>query len=305
MYELRVCVTLDCNFKCIYCSKDGEGIYSERKNLSNDEMVDMIERLTWIGVSSVRFTGGEPFLRKDFLTLAEAVLKLKGIKNISVVTNGSLLNDRIIDYIAKEKIFSNVTISLDTLQCEKFERITSVNAGMTVIENIKKLSSKGVNTWINLVLMKDNLMEIEQILDFCKQERVNLKVLDLYNNSDYVSTQSIGELIQEKGFVQKEMRRIPGNLGTPMQCFMQNGIYVTLKNSLEGTTYSETACSRCSRFPCQLGIVGPIMTHDGIIKVCNLGRERGINCFDIKDSHILYKIFQKTGGVEKRWKLMG
>lgn len=299
--ELRICVTLKCNFLCVYCSKDGEGIYSELPELSREEIIELVKRFTRIGVNSVRFTGGEPFCRKDFISIAKDVKAVKGIESVSMVTNGSLLDEDIITEIAEHNIFSYVSISLDTLNKEKFIEITKRNKLDIVIDNIRLMAKKGINLRINFVLTKDNLDEFDKMLDFCIKEKVDLKVLDLYNNKDnFIISERVQQVLSRKQFVFCTERKIPGGFGTPMMEFLGSGIHVIIKDSLLGTTYSEYSCKRCKRYPCQLGVVGPIMTHDGIIKICNLGRERGINCFAANELEELINAF-KSVRYERKW----
>lgn len=302
MYELRVCVTLKCNYRCSYCSKDGEGIYSDRPEMQQGELLEYIKKLCKIGVNTARFTGGEPFCRKDFLDLARNVKNIDGIDSVSVVTNGSMLSDSLIESIANESIFSYVSVSLDTLTEKKYAQITKSNAFDEVIHNIEKLAQKGVCTRINFVLTKENIAEISDMLDFCIRTRVNIKILDLYNNrNSYVEPSKIQKILTDKNFSKNDVVRLPGNLGTPMNVYKGHGIEVIVKDSNEGTVYSEKACKNCKRYPCQLGIVGPIMTHDGVIKVCNLGREKGTNCFDMSQIDKIQEVFETTSELIAGW----
>lgn len=304
MYELRVCVTLKCNYRCSYCSKDGEGIYSDKPEMKRVELLEYIENLCRIGINTVRFTGGEPFCRKDFLDLARNVKSIEGIDSVSVVTNGSMLSDSLIESMVCEKIFSYVSVSLDTLEKKKYAKITKSNTFDKVMHNIEKLVQKGVRTRINFVLTKDNLTEVRDILDFCIRARVDIKILDLYNDKNsYVESSKIKKILSNKNFCRSDVVRLSGNLGTPMNVYQGHGIEVIVKDSNEGTIYSEKACKNCKRYPCQLGIVGPIMTHDGVIKVCNLGREIGTNCFDMSQLDEIQEVFKTTSELNMEWNI--
>ena len=86
-----------------------------------------------------------------------------------------------------------------------------------------------------------------------------------------------------------------------MKVYRGQGIEVIVKDSNNGTRYSVEACKKCKRYPCQLGIVGPIMTHDGVIKVCNLGREKDINCFRINEVDKIRQVLDGTSGLIRGW----
>lgn len=302
MFELRVCVTLKCNYKCTYCSKDGEGIYSDNSNLRDDEIISIVEQLSKKGVSSVRLTGGEPFCRKGLVNLAGRIRNIVGIENVSLVTNGALIDSEVIDLIAKRPVFSYISVSLDTLQREKYREITKSDTLGVVIDNIRLMAKQGIKTRINYVLTKENQNEFDDILEFCINGKIDLKVLDLYNNkSKYVCVDVVKEVLLKKGFVLSSIERIIGDLGTPMEVYEGYDIKIIVKDSRLGTTYSDLACSKCKRYPCQLGVIGPIMTHDGIIKICTLGREMGINCFTIDEIDNLYEALSSVSNVEKKW----
>lgn len=302
MYEIRVCVTLKCNYLCSYCSKDGEGIYSENPELTKEEIIKIITDITTIGVDSVRLTGGEPFCRVGLLDLAYEINKIPGINKLSIVTNGSLITDDIIEKLSKNNPFAYVSVSLDTLSSSKYKDITKRDTFERVINNIIALVQNGIKTRINFVLTKNNVDEIEEIMEFCIREKVDLKILDLYNDDEnFVDATVVEEIAKEKGLRFCREDRLPGELGTPMRVYCGHGIEVIIKDSNKGTVYSSKACEKCPKFPCQLGIVGPIMSHDGIVKICNLGREKGINCFEANELSGIKNALDMAQSVSKAW----
>lgn len=302
MYEIRICVTLKCNYLCSYCSRDGEGIYSEKSELTDEELIQIITNMTTIGIDAVRITGGEPFCRNGLLNLANEIRKIPGINKLSIVTNGSLITKDVIEEISNHNPFDYISVSLDTLSFSKYKEITKRDTMEQVINNIVELVKHGVKTRINFVLTQNNVDEVEKIIEFCIQRKIDLKVLDLYNDTEnFIDMTVVEQIVKEKGFRFYKEDRIPGGLGTPMKVYSGYGIDVILKDSNEGTTYSLKACEKCSKFPCQLGVVGPIMSHDGIIKICNLGRERGINCFGINELDSIKNILDTAKGISKAW----
>ena len=220
MYEIRVCVTLKCNYHCSYCSRDGEGIFSLNHELSNEEIIQRILDMTKIGVNSVRLTGGEPFCRTDLLELAYKIRETVGINRLSIVTNGSLITDKIIKQLSMDNPFEYISVSLDTLKPQKYKSITQKDTLDIVLRNIIALSRNGIKTRVNYVLTSENVDEAEDLLEFCIREKVNLKVLDLYNNTENYVTSSIVEcIVKEKGLQFCREERLPGNLGTPMKVY--------------------------------------------------------------------------------------
>ncbi|MFN3347076.1 MAG: radical SAM protein, partial [Candidatus Bipolaricaulaceae bacterium] len=87
---LRVALTDDCNFQCIYCRP-----FSDRRAkgraLTNEELVRLVKVAVALGVRKVRLTGGEPLLREGIVELVEALASLPGLEELTLTTNGSLL----------------------------------------------------------------------------------------------------------------------------------------------------------------------------------------------------------------------
>ena len=288
MYELRLCITKDCNFKCTYCRPGGEGIYNKNPNMEIDEIKKCIYLLSKEGFDSVRITGGEPFVRKDIVDVINAIGAIEGITNVSLVTNGSLLNYEIIQKLAASKLAS-ITVSLDTFDRDKFKSIVNVDCFDKVIENIILLRSYQLKTRINMVLTAENMNHLAEIMEFCSKHTVDLKILDLNNNGlenwskKYVDLTLITENLR-KNCLKEDILLIRGNVGTPMSCFNFGNYNVIIKDSKKGTCYVED-CQNCKFYPCQTGVISPIITHDGYVKFCNLGDPADFNILKLSEAY--------------------
>ena len=115
---LRISVTDRCNLRCIYCMPE-KGIHLLRHEdiLSFDEIADFTRVAVANGVTKVRITGGEPLVRKGIVTLVGMISAIKGIKDLSMTTNGVLLKQFAQDLRAAG--LQRVNISLDTIDPEK------------------------------------------------------------------------------------------------------------------------------------------------------------------------------------------
>lgn len=275
--EIRVCLTKECNFKCQYCKPGGEGVYNKNKALNKEELLCIIAKLTRFGVGSVRLTGGEPLLRKDFSEIVDELSNLDKINDISLVTNGSLLNEKLVSSISKKNI-KEVTVSLDTIIDKKFANIVGVDCFYKVIDGIKLLRKYDVSARINTVVTKENISEIDKLIELCKEYKISLKLLDLFNNGEeYWKNQfvSLSKIRNELSKVSKNTSvKYPNenNFGSPMSCFELDGMEVIIKDSTIGTCYSDM-CTKCSLYPCQTGVVSLFLTHDGYLKFCTLSNE--------------------------------
>ena len=120
---LRISVTDRCNLRCVYCIPD-EGIaWLKRSELmSYEEIIRIVRIMAGMGLKKVRITGGEPLVRSDLPDLITELSLIKELKDISLSTNGVLL-DKYADSLKKAGI-NRVNISLDTLKENRFKDIS-------------------------------------------------------------------------------------------------------------------------------------------------------------------------------------
>lgn len=120
---LRISVTDRCNLKCIYCMPDG-GLACMRREevLTTSEIVRFASIARRCGVRKVRITGGEPLVRRDILELVAALKRDAGIGELSLTTNGLLL-ESMADRLRAAGL-DRVNVSLDTMDAERYARIT-------------------------------------------------------------------------------------------------------------------------------------------------------------------------------------
>lgn len=151
---LRVSVTDRCNLRCVYCMPP-EGV--ERKPhdeiMRYEEIVQVVKVAAEHGVRKVRLTGGEPLVRTDLPQLIEMIAQIPGIEDISLTTNGLLL-ERMATAL-KQAGLTRINVSLDTLQPEKFARITRGGSLETVMRGLEMAESLGMTPIkINTVAMR-------------------------------------------------------------------------------------------------------------------------------------------------------
>jgi len=134
---LRISVTDKCNFKCIYCftKKKWKWIPHE-EILCFEEIQEIVKTACKLGIKRVRLTGGEPLLRKDIEVLVAMLSSIPQLKDLSLTTNGYFLEEK--GKELKKAGLKRVNISLDTLNPEKFEKLTGVNALKKVLNGLEK-----------------------------------------------------------------------------------------------------------------------------------------------------------------------
>lgn len=173
---LRISLTELCNLRCTYCMP-AEGIQlSPKSHIMNfDEVYTIAKTFVDHGVTKIRLTGGEPFVRKD----VDIVLKKLATLPVELaITSNAVIIDRFIDLL-KECNIKNLNISLDSLIEEKFSKITRRNDFEKVIKNIHRLINEGFNVKINAVLIKGfNDDEIIDFINFTKDLPVNMRFIE-------------------------------------------------------------------------------------------------------------------------------
>lgn len=153
MNYLRLAVTDRCNLRCFYCMPE-EGIKYVPKNdlLSYEEMERLIRLLAKMGITKVRITGGEPFVRKGMIDFLERITSIQGIEQVHITTNGTMTAD-LIPRLQNMGIKS-INLSLDSLNPERFYEITRRNVFFKVRETLDALIEAGMPTKINAVVME-------------------------------------------------------------------------------------------------------------------------------------------------------
>jgi cyclic pyranopterin phosphate synthase len=153
--DLRVSVTDRCNFRCQYCMP-AEGLpWLEREAiLSFEEIERVVSLFASLGVTDVRLTGGEPLVRRDFPTLAAKLSLIDGIEDLSVTTNGFLL-ERDADALVAAGI-QRVNVSIDSLQRDRFYAMTRRDALPRVLAGLEALGRHPhLTVKVNAVAMRE------------------------------------------------------------------------------------------------------------------------------------------------------
>jgi len=175
---LRLSVTDKCNLRCFYCLPKGFKDFEEPENwLTFSEIQRVVKAFASLGVSNFRVTGGEPLVRKNLPKLISKINKIKGVKNISLSTNATLLKKQAMDL--HEAGIDRLNVSLDTLKEERFNDITAGSLADVLdgLETAKKLNFSSIK--INMVVMKGvNDDEIRDMLTFCQQHGFILRLIE-------------------------------------------------------------------------------------------------------------------------------
>lgn len=270
--DLRVSLTDRCNFRCFYCLPHGEPpIAPKDQMLSYEEIEYVCEIFVSLGIQKLRLTGGEPMLRRDIETIVQKLSKLKSptppgeenrLHDLALTTNGYFLPDRAASL--KASGLDRVTISLDSLKRETFQKITGVDVLERVLAGIDAAKTAGLDPIkINAVIVRGhNEDEVVDFAAFARDHDVKMRFIEFmpldsghdWSRSDVVPGKEIRERINEK-FLLRRVDIARGSETSSRYRFADGGpgeIGII-------APVSEPFCGACSRIR---------LTADGQIRTC-------------------------------------
>jgi cyclic pyranopterin phosphate synthase len=182
---LRVAVTDRCNLRCTYCMPpEGVTPIPHEEILRFEEIVRLVSAAVPLGITNVRFTGGEPLVRRDIVDLVRAIRGIDGIQDLSLTTNGTLLAKHAQELA--DAGLSRLNISLDSLKPERFKEITRGGDLGQVFIGIAKAAAAGLRPIkVNMVVVRG--FNDDEILDMAKL------TLDQEIHVRFIELMSIGE----------------------------------------------------------------------------------------------------------------
>lgn len=160
--------------------EEGVSLTANEKLLTGDEIVKLVKFFAKLGVNKIRFTGGEPLVRKDCVDIVRQVGQIEQIKKIGMTTNGIILSRKINEL--KESGLNQLNISLDTLEEKKFEFVTKRKGWSKVMKSIDSALELGFSPLkINCVVMKGlNDDEITNFIEFTKDKVAFINNIKIY-----------------------------------------------------------------------------------------------------------------------------
>lgn len=174
---LRLAVTDRCNLRCFYCMPE-EGIkYLPKKELlSFEEIERIVTMMADMGVTKIRLTGGEPFVRNDIMQLIRKIKSIPGIQNIHLTTNGVLTAKHVPEL---KNLIASVNLSLDTLDPERFKQITHRDEFKATLETFHELIRHDIPVKINAVVMEGkNIQDIVPLVELTRHHPVSVRFIE-------------------------------------------------------------------------------------------------------------------------------
>ena len=165
--SLRVSVTDRCNLRCQFCMPETDDVWLPRESrLSFEELTAIADAFTVTGIDRVRLTGGDPLLRRNLPALVTSLAALPALADLALTTNGVLLADRA--HELRRAGLHRITVSLDTLRRDRFERLARFDELAAVLAGIDAAGRAGfASLKIDTVVMRgvndDELVDLVEL----------------------------------------------------------------------------------------------------------------------------------------------
>lgn len=177
---VRISVTDRCDFRCVYCMAEDMTFLPKKDLLSLEELDRLVGAFSALGTRRIRLTGGEPLVRRNVMSLFEALGKRVasgGLDEVTVTTNGSQLA-RFADELYAHGV-RRVNVSLDTLDPDKFRAVTRWGELSKVLEGIDTALAAGLKIKLNAVALKGvNEDEFNDLIRFCGDRGLDLTLIE-------------------------------------------------------------------------------------------------------------------------------
>jgi cyclic pyranopterin phosphate synthase len=176
---LRLSITDRCNLRCAYCMPAAGMAWLERDQILSFEEIARLTRVcVSLGVGKVRITGGEPLVRRDVVELVARLARIEGVRDLSLTTNGVLLDE--LAAPLRRAGLARLNVSLDSLTPETFERVTRRNLFDRVMRGIEAADAAGFHpVKLNMVVVRGlNDHELEAFATLTRRTRYHVRFLE-------------------------------------------------------------------------------------------------------------------------------
>jgi cyclic pyranopterin phosphate synthase len=279
---LRVSITERCNLTCMYCHHEGaEGCTrgSSEKEMPPELICSIVHTAAKFGVRKVKFSGGEPLLRKDF---EEILACLPSLKEVSATTNGILLAKRA--KTLKAAGLDRVNVSLDSLVPERYEAITGAPPGTLekVLQGIDRAVEAGLTpVKLNMVLLRGvNDDEIDSMMDFIRPYggQVILQLIELMDIDPELAPYMIDSESLKKTLA-KRAKEVRVRHLHHRKKYMIDGVEVEFVQPMDNSEF----CANCSRLR---------VTADGKLKPCLLVNDNLVDAMGAGDQEEIEELLR-------------
>ncbi len=266
---VRISVTDRCDFRCVYCMDEEMKFLPRAQLLTLEELATIGRAFIELGVDKVRITGGEPLIRRNVIKLFQDIGQLPGLRELVITTNGSQLPK--LAQQLKDAGVKRINISLDSLNAEKFKRITRTGNLEDVLAGLQMAMDVGFERIkLNTVILKNrNDDEIIDLVQFAIDRNIDISFIEempLGVIGDHDRAEAYYSSDQIRADIEKSMTLIPTteSTGGPAK-------YYKIPNTETRvgfiSPHSHNFCDQCNRVR---------LTCEGKLLLC-LGQEHSVD----------------------------
>ncbi|UCG53895.1 MAG: GTP 3',8-cyclase MoaA [Dehalococcoidia bacterium] len=260
---MRISVTDRCDLNCVYCTEKSVTRLSHDDILRYEEIQKIVQAAARLGVRGLRITGGEPLVRPNISELIKLLIKVEGIDDITLTTNGTQLGKYVEEL--KEAGLKRVNISLDTLNKDKYQQITGSDRLSDVLQSVEAALKVGLTpVKINMVVMRG--VNDDELLEFARMSANHGWNIRFIEMMPLVHSKPQGDRLVS---IEEIRTVIEKSLGILEPCLTTSGRGPAKYYRLPGTEgtigfigpVTECFCATCNRFR---------ITADGRLRPCLL-----------------------------------
>lgn len=264
LHYLRISLTDHCNLRCVYCMPEDMTFKPTADLIQDDELRMLVQLFATLGFDKIRLTGGEPTVRSNIVQIVRDITATPGIRSVSMTTNGVLLN-KLAQPLATAGL-ERVNISLDTLNPQKFRRITRWGNFEQVWEGIQASEAAGLTPIkINAVIVRGfNDDDIPELAALTLQHNWQIRFIEMmpFAGATDLQTSQTVSAAEMRAKIQAELGTLTllnnGELDGEAQLYQIPGASGTLGFI---SSISAPFCAACNRVR---------LTADGKLRLCLL-----------------------------------
>lgn len=258
----------DCNFKCKWCHSEGVIQKTQRQLLSPEEIAHVVTLFYEEGIKKIKLIGGEATLRRDLPKIIYNIRSIAKDIDISLVTNGSMLAEKIDEYCLAG--LSRVNITLTTLNKNYFlHNVGNIEQYYSVLRGIDRAVKINMCSKINHIY--HDTEDLLNILEFARERNVRINLLNKIpspSSLDYTSVSGIIKVVETLPISKKYVEYDPYSL--PVLIYkLDNGVEIEIKNFEIGKQKLLRSCESCKKKKiCKEGIYAFRLTPNGSLQPC-------------------------------------
>lgn len=270
---LRISLTDKCNLRCVYCMPEAMTFRPRHELLQKEEFVRLVHIFAGLGFTKFRLTGGEPTIHPDFMEIVRQIAATPGVEKVAMTTNGLRLEEQAQQLVAAG--MKRVNVSIDTLDPEKFHKLTRWGKVEDVWRGIHAAEAAGLEVKLNAVVVR-NYNDKEDVVDLARltlYQPWQVRFIEMMPFGDVADFQQAGIVPEEE--LRQTIAAALGELAVVDNGRLDGEARLYKLPDAPGTigfisSVTQPFCADCNRAR---------LTADGRLRLCLL-REKEVNLMD-------------------------